>query len=237
MIQVNNQEVIKLNTQEAVKLAEQKTTALAENSRIIVNSQPTFETAKAQLIELKTVKKFLLEKKESITKPLNEALKNTRTLFKPAEDKLATIEAYLNGQLLKYNQKLIADQRQREEEAIAKLREEEEKKRKAEVELQKLKENDTKILSEEETKEIEELEKIANSEVDMSKLTKKLENTTQKIDQIRTRKVKRFMIVDESLIPREYLIVNEVLVKAAMNNNEEVPGIKFYTEDIAVNSY
>ena len=70
----------KVKTLEAVQLAEEKAIVLADNSRIKVNSQPTFETAKNQLIELKKVKKFITEKKESITKPLNEALKNTRAL-------------------------------------------------------------------------------------------------------------------------------------------------------------
>lgn len=114
---------LELNTTQAVELAQQQAESLAENSRIKVNSGPTFNSAKAQLIELKKVKKFITEKKESITKPLNEALKNTRELFKPVEVKIETIEKYLNGELLTYNRKLIDEQKKREAEAVKKVEE------------------------------------------------------------------------------------------------------------------
>jgi len=235
MINVNFPEAIKLNTNEAVKLAEEKTLALADNSRIIVNSQPTFEKAKQQLIELKSVEKFLTEKKESITKPLNEALKNTRSLFKPAEDKLSTIKVYLNSQILKYNQKLIAEQKEREAEALAKIREEEDKKRKAQEEADALKAK-TELTDEEKVK-LQEAEVVANTEVDMSKVVKKLDNTTHKIEQIRTRTVKRLLIENVELIPRDYMLPNEALIKQDLMAGKVVPGTRIVEETIAVNSY
>ena len=194
---------IKLNTGEAVALAEQQTSEIADNSRIKVTSQPTFESAKLQLQNLKKVEKFVTEKKEGITKPLNEALKNTRDLFRPIEDKLYVIKTYLNSQMLDYNRKLLAEQAKREQEAIAKIQEANAK----------------------------------GEEVDMVKVTKKVENVVQKIVQIRTMKIKKLRILDVALIPKAFIVPNEVLIKESFKNGIPVPGCEMYEEEVAVNSY
>ena len=118
---MNKIETIELNTQEAIKIAEEKAMTLADNSRIKVNSQPTLDQAKISLAQVKEIKKIVQEKKDSVVKPLNEALKNTRALFKPIEDKVDIIETYLKGEVLRYNTKLLQEQRKREEEAQAKI--------------------------------------------------------------------------------------------------------------------
>jgi len=194
---------LEINTSEAIKIAEEKTVILADNSRIIVNSQPTFEKAKSQLIEVKTIKKLVKEKKESITKPLNEALKNARALFKPVEENILKIETYLNSSVLKYNQKLLAEQKVREDEAAKKM---------------------------------EEANKN-NEEINLDKITRKVENTAEKLNMIRTRKVKKFKIVDETKIPRNFLTPDEVKIRQAMMNDIKVEGVEYYVEETAVNSY
>ena len=118
---MNKIETIELNTQEAIKIAEEKAMTLADNSRIKVNSQPTLVQAKISLTQVKEIKKIVQEKKDSVVKPLNEALKNTRALFKPIEDKVDIIETYLKSEVSKYNTKLLQEQRKREEEAQAKI--------------------------------------------------------------------------------------------------------------------
>jgi predicted metal-binding transcription factor (methanogenesis marker protein 9) len=118
---MNKIETIELNTQEAIKIAEEKAMTLADNSRIKVNSQPTLDQAKISLTQVKEIKKIVQEKKDSVVKPLNEALKNTRALFKPIEDKVDIIETYLKSEVLRYNNKLLQEQRKREEEAQVKI--------------------------------------------------------------------------------------------------------------------
>lgn len=118
---MNKIQTIELNTTEAIKIAEEKAMTLADNSRIKVNSQPTLDQAKISLTQVKEIKKIIQEKKDSVVKPLNEALKNTRALFKPIEDKVDLIETYLKGEVLKYNTKLLQEQRKREEEAQSKI--------------------------------------------------------------------------------------------------------------------
>jgi hypothetical protein len=234
---------LEFNTTQVVELAKKQADELADNSRIKVVSGPTFEKAKEQLKQVKTIKKFVKEKKESITKPLNEALKNTRALFSPIEEKILVIEKYLNGEILSYNQKLLAEQKQREEEAMRKLAEEESKRKKAEQEAENLrkeleeKEKAGGEVTEEEKEKINEVEKEAEKEIDIDKILKKTENTTEKLNQIRTRKVTKLKITDKTKIPYDYLVVDEVALKRALISGEKIDGAELYEEEIAVNSY
>lgn len=198
--------IIKLNTTEAIDTANQVVDNITNDSRIVVNSQPTFDKAKSKLGEIKEIKKVVKDKKESITKPLNEALKNTRDMFKPIEDKTDVIEKYLKDSILKYHQKLLNEQKRREEEA---------------------------------QKKIEEEQKKGNglNELNINKISKPLTNVTQKVEKIKTRKVKKLKINNEQIIPRGFLIPNETKIKEALFNGLKVDGCEIVEEEIAINNY
>lgn len=72
----------------------------------VIRSQPDLDEAVAMLKGLKEVQKQVKEKKESVTKPLNEALKAARSLFEPMETALAAAEAKLKGRMLTYQASL-----------------------------------------------------------------------------------------------------------------------------------
>lgn len=55
--------------------------------------------------QIKKAQKLLTEKKEAITKPLNEALKNARDLFRPHETALENLERHLKGLMLAFKEK------------------------------------------------------------------------------------------------------------------------------------
>lgn len=203
---MDKEQIIKLNTAEAVETANQVVIGIAENSRIIINSEPTFDKAKEKLSEIKEIKKIVNEKKESITKPLNEALKNVRGLFKPIEDKIEVIENYLKDGVLKYNQKLLAEQRKREEEANKKMEE-------------------------------EKASGKSLDEINIEKISKPIENITKKVEAIKTRKIKKLNIVNEQIIPRDFLIPNEAKIKEALLNGVKVDGCEIIEEEIAINNY
>jgi len=190
-------QIIKLNTQEAVETAKVLVNDIAENSRIVINSKPTFELATNQMGEIKKIKNAVQEKKESITKPLNEALKNVRGLFSPIEEKIATIEIYLKEGILKYNSKLIAEKIKREQEAIAKI----------------------------------------DSGEQIDKAVKKLENTNDKIDKIKTRKITKLRIIDKKLIPLYFLEPDGIKIMESFKNGNPVSGCEIYQETIAINNY
>jgi hypothetical protein len=42
--------------------------------------------------------------------------------------------------------------------------------------------------------------------------------------------IKKFEIMDQTLIPRDYLIVDETAIRNAMKANIEIPGVRYYEE-------
>lgn len=106
---------------QALQVAEKKVNELAELSRFKVNSQPTFEKAAQILKSIKEYKEAVQEQKDKIIKPLNEALKNTREMFAPLEEKILVVEKFMKSEALNYNNKLIEEQKKREAEAQSKI--------------------------------------------------------------------------------------------------------------------
>jgi hypothetical protein len=71
-----------------------------------VNSQPTLENAKQIRSFAKDIAKKVEAEEKKITKPLNEALKSTRDLFRPYKERIEKVVDYLDSQMLSYNKKL-----------------------------------------------------------------------------------------------------------------------------------
>lgn len=63
----------------------------------------------------------LQEQKQTITKPLNEALKNARALFAPLEKQCEEAIEYLRGQLGTYQTRLMLEQKKKTEEIASKV--------------------------------------------------------------------------------------------------------------------
>lgn len=57
-------------------------------------------------------------------------------------------------------------------------------------------------------------------------------NTSGEFGKIRTREVKKIKIVDETLLPREYLIPNEKKITEDFKNGIEIPGTEVYIDRI-----
>lgn len=70
---------------------------------LIVESDEQMATANDILSDLKKFKKQLTARKEEITKPLNEALKSARSLFKPVEDDFSTAERIIKDKMLDFH--------------------------------------------------------------------------------------------------------------------------------------
>lgn len=68
-----------------------------------ITSDAEQEVAARSLASLKANAKELKQKKEAITKPLNAALKEVRSQFKPAEDRLASLESLIKTGMLQYH--------------------------------------------------------------------------------------------------------------------------------------
>jgi chromosome segregation ATPase len=79
-----------------------------------IKNDEELKAASSYLTQLNNLKREITEKKESITKPLNEALKNIRSLFYPLENKVNDLVLELKNRIAKYEEekrKLIEKER------------------------------------------------------------------------------------------------------------------------------
>lgn len=81
----------------------QVTTISNQAGDLFIDSQESLSQATDILSKIKTASKDVKKRKEEITKPLNEALKSARSLFKPIEDDLASAERTIKDKMLDYS--------------------------------------------------------------------------------------------------------------------------------------
>lgn len=80
----------------------QVTTISNQAGDLLIDSKESLAQATDILSKIKTASKDVKNRKEEITKPLNEALKSARSLFKPLEDDLSTAERCIKDKMLDY---------------------------------------------------------------------------------------------------------------------------------------
>lgn len=146
------------------------------------------------------------KKQESLTKPLNEALKNIRAMFAPLKDSLDDAILKIRGAMTTYQteSKRIADNE------AAKI-------------AARVGEGKGKISVDTAVKKM--------SEIDKPKNTVTVEN-----GQIKFKTVQKFEIIDVSLLPKEYILPDEVKIRAVMKIGTQLPGVRYFSEEIPVNS-
>jgi len=160
-------------------------------------------------VVLSTINKYrdeIKEKKESVTKPINEALKNIRSLFKPLEEKLDSSISLIRTEMTRYQtdeMKRVADEKSKIENRIG--------------------EGKGKIGFETAVKKIENIEKPEQN-VNVS---------NGSVGFVKTRK---FLVENVSLLPVEYVLPNEVLIRNAMKTGIELPGVRYYDEMVPRNT-
>ncbi len=75
----------------------------------VIKDEHDQANAAQTLASVKSSAKDLKAKKEAITKPLNVALKEIRSQFKPAEDKQTSLETGITADLLEYHERKEAE--------------------------------------------------------------------------------------------------------------------------------
>ena len=85
---------------------------------IAIKTDDDLNRAGAVLVNIKKLAKFLTQEKEKITKPMNEALKNARAIFKPMEEQIENAENQVSRAMATYADK-VEQERKKKEESIA----------------------------------------------------------------------------------------------------------------------
>lgn len=97
MTQISNPE-----TKEVAIVKQQATKAVAAATAMVIATDDDLAAATDVLSKIKKVAKMAKERKELITKPLNEALSSARDLFKPIEQNCADAEGIIKKKMLTY---------------------------------------------------------------------------------------------------------------------------------------
>ena len=175
-----------------------------------VNSiEITSETMPKAVELLSQLNKFLdklTEEKEKITKPMNEALKEVRSRYKPTELLLEGAISHLRSDMSQYQTEQLRIKKEEEEKIAARIGD---GKGKLKIETA--------------------VDKINNLNTPASKVS-------TDAGEVKFRTDKKLKITDENLIPREYLEINESKLLSALKLGNIIPGAEIELIQTPINS-
>lgn len=190
----------------------------AEIAPTAIESADDYQHAGAILTTIKGRVKELDALRKSMTRPMDEVKKRLMEFFRPAEERLAKAEVMAKRAMLEYSQEQD------------RLRREEEDRRRAVAEDARRKEVEAARVH-------GDAEKAA--ELESAPMAVKNLPPPPVASGVSTRKVWRWRIADEALIPREFMLVDEKKLNAVAVSSKggaHVPGVEFYQEEIVAAS-
>lgn len=173
--------------------------------KLTITNGKNMEVASEFLANLTKKLKAIAAEKEKVTKPLALALKNERARWSPIEDTLEEAIAVTRRKMTDYQ----TEASRIADEAAAKVAArvgEGKGKLKPETAVAKIKEIDT-----------------PDSHIETS------------TGSVAFMTVKRFEVLDLSLVPLQYHLPNETLIREAMRNGEQLAGVRYYEEKVPKN--
>lgn len=197
---------------------------------LVVRTQEEFEGCAKFLQKVKGALAELEQRRRSIVDPINLAVKRINDLFRGPRETLEVAETSAKGAMARYSQ------------------EQERKAREEEARLRRLaaEENAKKIKAAE--REAEKAEKkgdpaLAESIRDQAQATlippPILQAETPKAAGISMRTVWKFRIVNEALVPREYLVPDERKIGGVVRSLQDkasIPGVEVYAEQLVAST-
>lgn len=203
---------MQIPTKEIATLKTQSTRAYNFATTLVITSDEEMLKAGDVRKNIKIVAKTVKERKEAITKPLNESLKSVRDLFRPVEEMCDSTESIIGRKMVGYQNEI------------------ENKRRDAELKAQKELEATNKKLEDGEITEKQAEKSVAKVE---AKLEKAPEAITKSAS-FHTRTIKKYRILNEMEIPREYLLVDTAKIQKAMQAGVPIPGVEYYEDKTVV---
>ena len=109
---------MKIDIKELAVVKTQVNKSISTAQQLTIKTKEDLEGATVVLSKIKSVGKLIQQKKESITKPLNEALKNARDLFRPLEESWEEAERIVKQKMVVFQ---VAEEKkvEKKEEKIA----------------------------------------------------------------------------------------------------------------------
>ncbi len=195
-----------IQTKEVKAIEKGIAVAVAKAEKIVViKTDVELEQASEVLSQLNQYNDGLKAEKKKMTAPANDTLKAIKAFFAPIEDRVVPKIDAIRGAMSAYQTEKA--NRTREEEAKIASR---------------IGEGKGKL-------------KFETAVKQMGELDKPLEKVTTASGSLQFREDKKLKIVDASLIPREYLIVNESKVLEALKAGIEVKGATIELVQVPIN--
>lgn len=187
-------------------VVEKQALLTVENAELkIIANANDMEQATSILSRLNQFSKDLKAEKEKVTKPLNEALKAERERFRPTEEKLEAAILSIRKKMSAYQ----TAQKKREDEEAAKI-------------AARIGAGKGKLKVETAVEKIDAIDRVA------SKVSTEAGSVSFRTD-------KKFEVMDVTLLPADCILPNEVAIRAAMKNGIELPGVRYYEEQVPIN--
>lgn len=190
----------------AVKVLEKEITpVVAKAAKVEITNAGELAKATEVLSQLNQYADQVEAKKNTVLKPLKEATKAYNALFHPIEEKLETAIESIRGEMSRY---------QTEQVRIAKEEE-------ARI-TSRVGEGKGKISLETASKKLDEVEKP-------------IEKVSTQSGSLAFREVQKLKLIDETIIPREYLMVDEKKVLDALKAGQKVLGAEIELIQVPIN--
>lgn len=170
--------------------------ALAAANALVILNDEDLHKAKDLLTNVNLAGDMIQKLKDGIIKPINEGLKGIRAMFSPPETEKEQTVMIIKQKMIFYHN-AIEEKRRIEEARIA-----------ARVEKGTMK-----------------IETAARKIEDMPAIQTKIADGNS-VGSVVFKEEKKVVVVDEALIPRQYLVPDMVLIRRAALAGVEIPGVK-----------
>ena len=173
--------------------------AVAVATALEIKTANDLTKATNTLNEIKIIGEMIKSKKEGMTKPANEILKNARAFFNPVEKEYLKAEKIVKDKMLFYYQ----------------------------AEKAKAAKQEKKIV-----------EKVEKGQMNFDKAADKIEAITPqktveaKAGTVQFRTIRDIEIVDETKLPREYLVPDMVKIRKVVLAGIEIPDVKLVEKQV-----
>lgn len=211
--------------QQAGRLAREANTVLTVAQDFKITTPAEYEASTDEIRQIKARQKELQSRKDSVIKPINEALRKARELFKPAETALAEAETVVKHEIARYS----AEEEKKRRQEHARLEEQARKEREKKLEQARTAE----VAGKSERAAVF-LEQAATTVSPVAKAA------VPKAEGVSFVERWKFEVKDPSRVPRQYLMVDEKKigqVVRALKGDANIPGVRVYAvRDVSARS-
>jgi len=192
-----------------------------ELEAITIQDQGGYDHAGSLLVEISKQKKKISDLRLSITRPMNEAIRNTNNFFKKAESACDTAKSVVQRKMIAFKNEQERIRKQKEAELQEKQRKEAER-------LEKRAEKA------EEKGQVEKAEALREQSAQTSMMQPTIQDQAQRPEGTKVVKRWKFEITDPNQVPRNLCIPDEKSIRALVNAQKEncrIAGVRVWSEE------